>query len=77
METKFLNDGLARIEDKTIARSWKGKLALVPRGSGIGDLVVISNDGRVVSVLRNASTGDGFQISGERYVHGVMNGKKA
>lgn len=73
----FCDDGLARIEARTMARTQKGRLALVPDGSRIRDIVTVCKGIRMPLVLRNTSTSDRSQIFGESYVYGVMNGKKA
>ncbi|CZR59939.1 uncharacterized protein PAC_09834 [Phialocephala subalpina] len=71
-EEDFYDNGLAHMEGRTVARTEKGRLALVPDGTRHGDLVAICKGGRVPLILRNASSKGRFQIVGEGYVHGAM-----
>lgn len=75
-ERKFYDNGLTHMEGRIMARTKKGRLALVPDGARIGDLIAVCKGARVPLVLRNASTGGGFEIVGESYVHRVMDGKE-
>ena len=51
------------------------KIALVPRGTLIGDKLTILHGGHVPFVLRNAGTDHHFQVIGECFVEGSMRGE--
>jgi hypothetical protein len=74
-ETDFYNDGLVRMEGRTMARTKSRRLALVPEFSREGDIVAVCKGGRVPLVLRDVAIGK-FQIIGECYVYGIMDGKE-
>ena len=71
-EDPFL-DQCSRIELRRMARTLAERLALVPEGSCVGDMIALCKGGSVPLVLRRHP--DGFQLIGESYVHGVMNGE--
>jgi hypothetical protein len=71
-----LYDGLSHMEARTMGRTKGGRLALVPDGTLVGDIIAVCKGGRVPLVLRSASTRESFQIVGESYVYGVMDGKE-
>lgn len=75
-ETDFYKNCLVRMEGRTMARTKGGRLALVPECSRKGDIIAVCKGGRVPLVLRNVAIGDVFQIVGESYVYGVMDGKE-
>lgn len=74
--------GIAKIESslhmwiarRRFARTSKGRLAVVPRGSQPGDKIVILNKCAVPYVLRPTQHGTYTNV-GEAYVHGVMYGE--
>jgi hypothetical protein len=71
-EDPFL-DQCSGIELRRMARTLTERLALVPAGSCVGDMIALCKGGSVPLVLRRHP--DGFQLIGESYVHGVMNGE--
>jgi hypothetical protein len=71
-EDPFL-DQCSSIELRRMARTLAERLALVPEGSCVGDAIALCKGGKVPLVLRRHP--DGFQLIGESYVHGVMNGE--
>lgn len=71
-EDPFL-DQCSSIELRRMARTLRERLALVPEGSCVGDAIALCKGGSVPLVLRHHL--DGFQLIGESYVHGVMNGE--
>src|SRR5271170_2309666 len=71
-EDPFL-DQCSSIELRRMARTLTERLALVPESSCVGDTIALCKGGRVPLVLRRHP--GGFQLIGESYVHGVMNGE--
>jgi hypothetical protein len=53
----------------------KGYFALVPRGARIGDSICVLERGHVPFVIRPGGTRDGYEMLGESYVHGIMQGE--
>jgi hypothetical protein len=54
----------------------KGYFALVPRGTQQGDTIVVFEGACVPFVVRNTQSGNGgFELLGEAYVHGIMQGE--
>jgi hypothetical protein len=76
-EADFYNDGLVRMEGRTMVRTRHGRLALVPECSRVEDIIAVCKGGRVPLVLRNVANGNLFQIVGESYVYGIMDGGKS
>jgi hypothetical protein len=76
-ETDFYNDGLVRMEGRTMARTKLHRLALVPEFSQVGDIIALCKGGRVPLVLRDVANGNLFQIVGESYVYGIMDGMES
>jgi hypothetical protein len=68
-----LLDKCVNIELRRMARTRTGRLALVPAASRLEDAVALCKGGSVPLVLRRHA--EGFQLIGESYVHGVMNGE--
>lgn len=56
-----------------MARTRTGRLAVVPAASRLEDAVALCKGESVPLVLRYHA--EGFQLIGECYVHGVMNGE--
>nr|OQO30712.1 hypothetical protein B0A51_01836 [Rachicladosporium sp. CCFEE 5018] len=65
---------LDHVYNRRMGRTAKGRLALLPRSAGVGDLIVVCKGGRVPLCLRPADQVT-FTLMGEAYVHGVMNGE--
>lgn len=52
----------------------KGYLGLVPKGAQKGDRVAVRMGSETPFILRKRSAG-GFEVIGETYVHGIMDGE--
>lgn len=62
---------------RRLFRTKKGYLGLGAHGLLKGDKVCILAGGAVPFILRARSTSDGYELIGDAYVHGVMNGEAA
>ncbi|KAL2060403.1 hypothetical protein VTL71DRAFT_9433 [Oculimacula yallundae] len=74
-ESEFYNVGLDRIEGRKIARTRRGRFALVPQEATDKDRIFVCAGGRCPLVLRNTSETvdrDEYHIIGECYVDEVM-----
>ena len=58
---------------RKLARTEKGYLALVPAETRVGDSVGLFKGGKTPLVIR--PVGDSWQLVGDSYVHGIMNGE--
>jgi hypothetical protein len=58
---------------RKLARTEKGYLALVPAETRVGDSVGLFKGGKTPLVVR--PVGDSWQLVGDSYVHGIMNGE--
>ena len=65
------------IEDKDMLLTERGYLGLSHEGFHIGDVVCVFTGGEVPFLLREGgASGNGmFQLLGECYIHGVMDGE--
>lgn len=67
----------ARLHDRRICITQDGYIGLVPSASRPGDLICVLHGGSTLFVLRpGSSIGDSerFQMIGEAYMHGMMDG---
>jgi hypothetical protein len=64
---------------RRFAITTKGYFALVPRGTREGDSIVVFDKACVPFVARRVTNEDGsnhlYQLLGETYVHGIMQGQ--
>jgi len=65
---------LQYVGNRNLMRTCGGYLGLGPKSASIGDQIVLLKGGRVPYVLRNAGSNK-FEVVGECYVHGVMQGE--
>jgi hypothetical protein len=66
---------LTAARNRRFAVTDKGYFALVPRGTRVGDSICVSERGHVPFVIRLGEAGDGYELLGESYVHGIMQGE--
>lgn len=64
----------AAVEGRRFAVTSKGYMGLVPRTTEIGDSVCVFLGSHIPFVVRSRGGGD-FELVGECYVHGIMNGE--
>jgi len=64
---------LGPLADRTVFRTKKGYIGLATIRAAAGDRIAVPQGGRVPIVLRQA--GDKWQMRGDAYLHGVMNGE--
>ena len=62
------------IECRRFGVTSKGYMSLFPQTTHIGDEICVISGGHIPFVVRRQS-GDDFQLVGECYVHGIMNGE--
>ena len=59
---------------RRLARTEKGYLALVPAHAGVGDSIALCKGGKTPLVLKPSVAGS-WELVGDAYVHGIMNGE--
>lgn len=60
---------------RKFAVTGKGCIGMVPRKARVGDLICILYGSAVPMVLRKMPSEDTYQLVGETYVHGIMDGE--
>ncbi|KAL8898787.1 MAG: hypothetical protein Q9207_006528 [Kuettlingeria erythrocarpa] len=63
------------VRGRRFGTTTKGCMGLYPRGTQIGDRVCIFSGGHVPFVLRQDGERDSYQLIGECYQHGIMDGQ--
>lgn len=61
--------------ERRLGRGANGYLCLVPTTTEVGDKVVLAKGGRVPLVVRQDERPGYWQVVGEAYVHGIMDGQ--
>lgn len=65
----------AAVDRRRLGVTTKRYLGLFPRGTKIGDRVCVFTEGCVPFVIRRHEIRDEYQLVGECYVHGIMDGE--
>ncbi|KAL8723376.1 MAG: hypothetical protein Q9225_000292 [Loekoesia sp. 1 TL-2023] len=71
MQTAFT----AAVQGRRFGTTINGYMGLFPRGTRVGDLVIIFLGGHVPFILRQREMGNSYQLVGECYQHGIMDGQ--
>ncbi|KAF2792212.1 HET-domain-containing protein [Melanomma pulvis-pyrius CBS 109.77] len=66
---------VAALQYRRFATTDRGYFALVPRGTRLGDRICVFERGHVPFVIRPVEGGEGYELMGECYVHGIMQGE--
>ncbi|KAL8912033.1 MAG: hypothetical protein Q9171_002886 [Xanthocarpia ochracea] len=76
--TDFRNAAVSHCAGRSFILTCEGTPGLAPAKTKAGDIVCLLYGGDVPFVLRRLSSGDGcYQLIGETYVHGIMQGEKS
>ncbi|KAE9363194.1 hypothetical protein N431DRAFT_357128 [Stipitochalara longipes BDJ] len=70
----FSDAAISSCLHRSFAMTQKGYLALVPRSTVPGHLVCVLRGGNVPFILKSKADGY-FELVGEAYVHGIMDGE--
>ena len=65
----------AAIKRRRLGMTMQRYLGLFPRGTEPGDQVCVFTGGWVPFVIRRHQDGNGYQLLGECYLHGIMDGE--
>jgi WD repeat-containing protein 55 len=65
----------AAVKGRRFGTTWKRYMGLFPRGTRPGDQICILSGGHIPFVVRQWGTNGPFQLMGECYVHGIMDGE--
>ncbi|KAF1996530.1 HET-domain-containing protein [Amniculicola lignicola CBS 123094] len=65
----------AALRNRRFAVTERGYFALVPRGAKAGDAVCVFEGGYVPFIVRLTGSGSDYELVGESYVHGIMQGQ--
>ena len=65
----------AAVQRRRLGTTMQRYLGLFPRGTEVGDQVCVFTGGWVPFVIRRNQARDGYQLVGECYLHGIMDGE--